>query len=1118
MRRRLLSFVLVVSLILCSVPPVFAAETPNQQSGRDIVHDYSIKGEWDAFFETQLTALSAVSDALSSAIFSRLWSELDYVVSKMVPERVASIDILARKVSTVNGIMRPGVPPGVPNIDLSIYTCDFLKFALGGITSNFSFSVVDHPEYGYVIQEDTTGLILCNSKGSLPYYLPTTTDPDTGEEVADPALGGKWVRMDKVAGVKNVVSEAVLDDLVVALVTAGETVRYSEVEGKWKGIQSKTRFENGIPFVYCDSKSRQYVQQLDPDEFAVNNNQNIFIEDDDGDGIFDDGVTKENQFIDIDSNTIWFPDGTFFQINNNLYDESTKSYYIDASSSYDIDNNYYYTYNYHYEYHIDYTSITYIGQTAEYDEVYEYYYQLPDGRSSADLTAEELQALNTQIDVLPYIRSADDTSIRALYHFDGDTRDSSYWSHLGEFKWNKGGTLTYMDVGAFNGALYLNENEHDFEITLPSNLGSADFTIQFRIYQSATPAAAGDTYVSIGDSKVLQNNGNVWYYDNNTVVGQASPGTWNEICLMRKDSVLYYFQNGVFTKSISLSTILGDTVRFVFGNRQQTYKYFDEFRVINEAIYLTTGYTPTSVPHDTNLALVLPDSQLPVADEYWSFKSSYENLLAAHGLAHAADISADSDIYFANSSYSLFEYGNRSWYNPGGDWDIEQSVQSSWVGANKLAYLNRAYLDFVVDGFFARFEHTSRVTNPDRLRYMSKYETASTAFEYPANAFVIPILYSVDQTQSSITGSLSPNYFITSGDVFTFSMVASDGTVGSFTFDCSSDRDTSYYFNGYTFRLYRGLRVDMTSDIVSLVTLSIYPTEVGAGGDFVYLELVDGDTTDLTAEFVSSVVAMDKDDLNTPSLAVRTDLDITGYQIGGVRPSLPTKGLVWALVEAGRITSLQIYNGQAWEEVDGRIWTGSRWVPYYAYDVLLLKDMWDIVEADPSLNPIYTEAGFWKWLQEAWGEMMKKLDQIAAGSGGSGSGSGETKSFWNRIADAFTAGLTALIEGVFSLITEILKTLLSLVTDMLSFLFSFISETVLGGISDFFSAFTDGSLLDGFQQTDENGNTTTQLPEGVAAVFADISGLISALPAELLSVLVIGIALLFLLGVIMLIV
>lgn len=62
--------------------------------------------------------------------------------------------------------------------------------------------------------------------------------------------------------------------------------------------------------------------------------------------------------------------------------------------------------------------------------------------------------------------------------------------------------------------------------------------------------------------------------------------------------------------------------------------------------------------------------------------------------------------------------------------------------------------------------------------------------------------------------------------------------------------------------------------------------------DFLYIELIEGTETDLTAEWVESIIPIDKDSLNTPTLAVRTDLDITSYQIGGVRPSVPEK--VWS--------------------------------------------------------------------------------------------------------------------------------------------------------------------------------------------------------------------------------
>lgn len=75
-----------------------------------------------------------------------------------------------------------------------------------------------------------------------------------------------------------------------------------------------------------------------------------------------------------------------------------------------------------------------------------------------------------------------------------------------------------------------------------------------------------------------------------------------------------------------------------------------------------------------------------------------------------------------------------------------------------------------------------------------------------------------------------------------------------------------------------------------------------------------------------------------PILAVKTQIPVANYQIGGVRPAYPTTGLVWALVEKGYITSIQIYTGYAWEAVDARIWTGSRWIPYNFFNVITLND------------------------------------------------------------------------------------------------------------------------------------------------------------------------------------
>ena len=128
---------------------------------------------------------------------------------------------------------------------------------------------------------------------------------------------------------------------------------------------------------------------------------------------------------------------------------------------------------------------------------------------------------------------------------------------------------------------------------------------------------------------------------------------------------------------------------------------------------------------------------------------------------------------------------------------------------------------------------------------------------------------------------------------------------------------------------------------------------------------------------------MTPEDLATPTLAVRSDIPVTTWQIGGVRPSVPTKGQVWALVERQYITSLQIYNGRAWEPCHGRIWTGSRWVPYSAYNVITLKDMSDIVDSSsPDKEYIYTETGFWDWWQRSWNAFTSKFFALFGGDSG----------------------------------------------------------------------------------------------------------------------------------------
>lgn len=826
-------------------------------------------------------------------------------------------------------------------------------------------------------------------------------------------------------------------------------------------------------------------------------------------------VTDNSTNIDLSNMTITIPTGDTINIDQLIYDESSKTYYIDCSESYTDNTTNQEYFNYTYQYHIQNTTVTYIGSSAEYTKKYEVYYQLPDGRSSADLTKEELEQLNVSMDVVPYSRSTDDVRLRALYHFDGDTRDSSYWNHLSSFEWHRGASITYMDAEAFNGALYLDANiSSAFSIKLPSAIGTGDYTIQFRYYQSQ--ATATDTV-----SGVYLNTTPMWGWrpdrDDNAYCllgisgeelrpegssmassGNYAVGSWNEFCITRKGTVLTFYVNGAALLTVTGSSVSedcwNDYITFYFSDEQGAYRYIDELRVLNFAIASggQSTYTPTAVPYDTNLSLVLPDDKIAVADEYWTFESSNTNLLEQYGLA-------DWQHYGHDVSAYLYEQ------QPNFDITDDGLVVSDYHLADfpYVIYTSNAY---------------SLSNSSSGVSFHREFGTDFFPFSsgplvcdkfgvyWPVNGFAFRIGSGIDSSFVSYIGY---------GD-FTFSIVLGDGSIYSYSFSLTegigiSNTDGTLYLGGvHVYLSYAGSPSQGLFLYVSPTSFDVVDTV-----DFCYLELVKSSSTDLTATYHGGVGVLDDDKSDKPTLAVRTDIEITDYQIGGVRPAIPKKGLVYAMVESGYITSLQIYNGQAWEACDGRIWTGERWIPYSSFNVITLKDMLDIVDATQDYEYIYSESGFWSWWQKSWNAFTDKLFSVlGSGAGGGGSGSTDTQSFWSKIKDAFTSGLSNLIESTFSLIATILSSLIGAAADLLSGIFGFFSDTVLGGISDFFSSFSEhGGLFDGFQQTGEDGSTSTGLPDGVPAVFAFFAGLWLVLPSDLRYVLMFGVGLMVLLSV-----
>ena len=951
--RRVLPIFLVLSLCISICVPSAMAVGIGQTDGRDMD---SVTG-WENQIKNPRSAIiqawAAYYDYDVSAT-SLLWWLVD---GAHLAQNIELGEVTAEQLTEICTRFNSYFNTPVGPVDNILQWCkdefgtrvisNFAAWALG-IEAPLNFVVKKHESSGVSrIWEDTNNLWVVNSKGQYFCY-DHSNDPDI------------WIsRNDATHMVSSKKIEIRTGDelnKVAAILKAhGQNVSFTTLVGP-TGIQWKAIAYGGQ--IRANSAGVPYAAPADDPYFASMNGgrgEDTVVKDENGEDI--EGLPEGNTTnIDLSGMTITLPDGLELTIDSINYNEGDRTYNI-KGLRYDQTTNNYYTYNYHWEYHINYTSITYIGQTEQYDKYYEVYYELPDGRSSADLTKEELEQLNVNMDVIPYGRSTDNVTLRGLYHFDGDTFDSSYWNYETEFVWNEGASLTYMDAGAFNGALYLDEGVHDFSILTNSPIYDGGFIIQFRYYQSATLAPVTDSVISFSHGRgagrqgqgipILRFNGAELIDMHDNVLCRLPTGTWNEIAITRLRNVTYYYLNGVCVGEVADRTAFGSRIDFFFGDQQQTYKYFDELRIFNApASWAGENYTPTSVPFDTNLALVLPTESVGLADEYWSF----------------------------NEEGNLLPYTDMSFFFPvyEGVYNTTSTNLSTLCGASNYdSYRGKWWTINGGVSIVSNDGYTSFVNNTDTSASVSGYTLKNnTAY---LNLFRVHI---------SGTGSVQSCWDGKSagfGKTYTFTVMLADGSAQSITFNTPSKimapndvyavkefLDGGYLtlvYNGESGKTYRGIYAAITPPANGQL-------------DVIYTELVEASEANTGHEWVESVTAIDKDDINKATLAVRTDIPITKYYIGGVRPSVPKKGYVWALVENQRITSLQVYNGQAWEAVDGRIWTGQRWVPYSSYNVVTMQDMYDMQDGTPNYDYIYTEQGFWSWWQKSWNEFTAKFFNV----------------------------------------------------------------------------------------------------------------------------------------------
>ena len=153
-------------------------------------------------------------------------------------------------------------------------------------------------------------------------------------------------------------------------------------------------------------------------------------------------------YYDYDTNNFNYNDFSFVSTtNNNLYyNEDKRQYYISIDNSTDeyylIDVQYsptFVTVNYDY-----YNTTNNYGDVGDVTNIY--YFELTDGRNSADLTASEVAGLDLGYDVANYVLVPDDPNTLSLQHFDGSYTDSSSY---GRNFYSENRSTNYVDSGAF---------------------------------------------------------------------------------------------------------------------------------------------------------------------------------------------------------------------------------------------------------------------------------------------------------------------------------------------------------------------------------------------------------------------------------------------------------------------------------------------------------------------------------------------------------------------------------------------------------------------------------------------------------------------------------------------
>lgn len=433
--------------------------------------------------------------------------------------------------------------------------------------------------------------------------------------------------------------------------------------------------------------------------------------------LYNGGSTNYYSIVDQTNNTLNYT--TYNTVNNNYtyntYNYTTYNYNNTYNYyTYNINNTYYYVQNYYTYVVISYPVSNDVSVSTTYENVI-LYYQLPDGRNSYDLTVSDVWGEYFIYDVVNYDLVAEDDGVTlALYHLDGDLKDSSSnnmpaltsnYTNFADSKFSQGFYVTYTNTVTSSNQVF------SFPDELISKLSNCDeWTIEYMFKSSQSPNWIwGNINFGLSYFYTEQYNwmtfeykdGKLYFYYNGTGVKFNNYSTyWSAYSAALRyertdvsqyngfaSSVTGYGSDTIINVSSSNSSY---SVVYTSGSNEfkdkaiwiatqcrvlnNQYILLDEIRVSSAALYDESGYTTSSQPFDTNLVLVLPENGI---ESQVAVKSNVDvSDIRVGGVRPTYPSNGDVYVYLEdNVVKDIQQYQSDGWYSV----DASIYIDGSWI-------------------------------------------------------------------------------------------------------------------------------------------------------------------------------------------------------------------------------------------------------------------------------------------------------------------------------------------------------------------------------------------------------------------------------------------------------